>query len=173
VSSLPLLRKFLWVGLTAFGAARWTNLYAAFVRPGLIPERQFLRDLAITQTLPGPGFVNLSVLCGLRLGNVPFALAAVTLVLLPGLVTMVLALGFVSIDAGWVQGFLHGILIGAVGVLASSLARLASRVTTPFDLGIALGALFLVALGVPLALTVIVVGAIGTWRYRATPHDGA
>lgn len=71
----PILWRFFWVGLTAFGAARWTNLEAAFVRTGLLREEDFFRDLAISQTLPGPAFVNLTALCGMRLGGLGLAAA--------------------------------------------------------------------------------------------------
>ncbi len=79
--------------------------------------------------------MNLSVLCGLRLGSAPFALLAVTLVMLPGLVSITLALAFLSTDAPWFQAFLHGILIG---VLASSLARRTSQRRRRFDGALAL-----------------------------------
>ena len=87
-SASVVLRKFLWAGLTAFGAARWTTLESAFVRDGLIEEQDFFRDYAISSTLPGPTFVNLAVLCGMRLGGVRIALAALVLLLAPGLVAV-------------------------------------------------------------------------------------
>jgi hypothetical protein len=99
------LRKFLWVGFTAFGAARWINLYAAFVRAGLIREQDFVRDLAIAQTLPGAGFVNLTALCGMRLGGVRIAVIGLALVLLPGLLAIVAAMVFVSTNRGSLASF--------------------------------------------------------------------
>lgn len=165
------LRKFLWVGLTAFGAARWTNLEAAFVRTGLLRPEDFMRDLAIAQTLPGPGFVNLTAHCGMRLGGVRMALVGLGLVLLPGAVAVVLVLAFLSTDAPWVAGFLRGILVGAVGLLASSHVRASRRVRGLFDATLAAAALLLLVLGVPLVAAMAVVGAIGAVRYRATPQS--
>ncbi len=174
MTTRSILRKFLWVGLTSFGAARWTNLHAVFVRTGLIPEDLFMRDLAITQTLPGPGFVNLTVLCGMRLGGWRMALAGAALVLGPGLVAIALAMAFLAGDEQWVARFFHGILIGAVGVLAASFARLAAtRIGGLFDALLAAGTLLLLVAGVPLFAAVVVAGAIGTVRYRRRGEDAA
>lgn len=169
-----ILRRFLWVGLTSFGAARWTNLHRVFVRGGLIPEDLFMRDLAVTQTLPGPSFVNLSVLCGMRLGGWRMALAAAALVLGPGLVAIALAMAFLSGEEPWVARFLHGILIGAVGALAASFTRLASRLGRgAFDAALAAGTLLLIVAGVPLFAAILVAGAVGAAWYRTRSEDEA
>lgn len=160
------LRKFFWVGLTAFGAARWVNLEAAFVRTGMLREDEFIRDLAIAQTLPGPGFVNLTALCGMRLGGVRVALAGIVLVLLPGLVAVVLALRYLSPTDAWVARTFHGILIGAVGVLAASFWRGSRRLRGTFDAAVACGVLVLIALGLPMLAAVIGVGLVGVVRHR-------
>ncbi len=160
------LWKFLWVGLTAFGAARWVNLEAAFVRTGLIREEDFMRDLAISQTLPGPGFVNLTALCGMRLGGSRTALLAIVLVLLPGLVAVVAVLAFVSMGEPWVARLFQGILVGAVGVLASSFARMARRLRSSFDALLTAAVLILIVAGTPMVAAVLVVGAVGVVRYR-------
>lgn len=132
----------------------------------MIGEREFLRDLAITQTLPGPTFVNLSVLCGLRLGGLPFALAAVSCVLAPGVITLALALAFLPPDAPPVQGFFHGILIGAIGALVSSLLRLARNLVRALDVVLALAAFFIVVAGGSLLVAVVTVGVVGTVLHR-------
>lgn len=164
----PILWRFFWVGLTAFGAARWTNLEAAFVRTGLLREEDFFRDLAISQTLPGPAFVNLTALCAMRLGGLGLAAIAVVLVLLPGLVTIVAALAWLSTGDPWVARLFHGILVGAVGVLAASLWRSARRLNGPFAASLAAATLLLMAVGVPMIVAVLGVGAVGVVRYRST-----
>ena len=160
------LRKFFWVGLTAFGAARWVNLEAAFVRTGMLREDDFIRDLAIAQTLPGPGFVNLTALCGMRLGGVRVALAGIVVVLLPGLVAVVLALAFLTPTDAWVARTFHGILIGAVGVLAASFWRGSRRLRGTFDAFVSAIALLLLAAGIPMTAAVAVAGTIGILRHR-------
>lgn len=160
------LRKFFWVGLTAFGAARWVNLEAAFVRTGMLREDDFIRDLAIAQTLPGPGFVNLTALCGMRLGGVRVALAGIVVVLLPGLVAVVLALAFLTPTDAWVARTFHGILIGAVGVLAASFWRGSRRLRGTLDAFVSAIALLLLAAGIPMTAAVAVAGTIGILRHR-------
>lgn len=162
----PLLRRFLWVGLTAFGSARWVNLEAAFVRTGLLREEDFMRDLAIAQTLPGPGFVNLTALCGMRLGGLRLAVLAIALILAPGLVAIVAAMAFLSPTEVWVARLFHGILIGAVGVLAASLWRSARRLRGWFACALAAVALLLIATGTPMIVAVVGVGVVGVARYR-------
>ena len=165
-----LLRRFFWVGLTAFGAARWTNLEAEFVRSGLVPEEKFIRDLAIAQTLPGPPFVNLSMLTAMRLGGMRLALLALALILLPGTVAVVLCLAFLSLNDPWVARLLHGILIGAVGVMAATFIRQSRRVRGLFAAILATATLVLLVVGVSIFETVLIVGAIGVVRYRFQPQ---
>jgi len=160
------LRKFLWVGLTAFGAARWANLEAAFVRSGMLREEDFIRDLAVAQTLPGPTFVSLAALCGMRLGGVRLAVAGIGLVLLPGLVAVVLAIAYLEPTDVWVARLFHGILIGGVAVMGAQLWRGAQRLAGPFAAALSGGVLLLIALGAPMVAAVLGVGAIGVIRYR-------
>lgn len=169
---LSVLRKFLWVGLTAFGAARWINLHTAFVRTGLIREQDFSRDLAIAQTLPGAGFVNLTALCGMRLGGVRIAVTGLALVLLPGLLTIIAAMVFVSTNDPWVTRLFHGIVVGAVGMLGAGLARMSRGLRGAFDAALAISTLVLIVVGVPLLVTVLVVGSTGVIRYRWAPDAG-
>ncbi|HEU5287789.1 MAG TPA: chromate transporter [Candidatus Limnocylindria bacterium] len=160
------LGKFLWVGLTAFGAARWVNLENAFVRTGAIREEDFMRDLAIAQTLPGPGFVNLTALCGMRLGGPRTAFLAIVLVLLPGLVAVTAVLAFLSMSEPWVARLFQGILVGAVGVLAASFVRMTRRLQRSFDALLTAATLILIVAGTPMVAAVLIVGGIGVLRYR-------
>ena len=165
-SAGTVLRKFLWAGLTAFGAARWTTLEDAFVRSGLIEEKTFFRDYAISSTLPGPTFVNLAALCGMRLGGVRIALAAIVLLLAPGLIAVILALAFLSPSEPWVRHLFNGILVGAVGVVASQYVRRAERMRGAVDAALAAAVLVLIALGVPMIVAVASVLVAGVLWYR-------
>ncbi len=162
----PILGRFFWVGLTSFGAARWTSLEATFVRTGLLREQDFMRDLAIAQTLPGAAVVNLAALCGMRLGGVRLAFAATALILLPGLIAIVAALAWLSTSEPWVARLFHGILIGAVGVASAAFWRGASRLGGWFAPLIAAATFLLIAAGLPMFLVVLGVGAVGVARYR-------
>lgn len=160
------LGKFLWVGLTSFGAGKWTYLHAAFVRSGWIREDLFLRDFAMAQVLPGAGFANLVVLCGLRLRGTPMALAGLALVCLPGVVLIVTAMLLLSGTDPQVVGALRGVVVGAVGVLLASFVRLSRNVRRRSEIALATATLLLSIAGVPLVLTILIVGGIGILRYR-------
>jgi chromate transport protein ChrA len=163
------LRKFLWAGLTAFGAARWTTLEDAFVRGGLIDEKTFFRDYAVSSTLPGPTFVNLAALCGMRLGGVRVALAAIVLLLAPGLAAVILVLVFLNPTEPWVRHLFNGILVGAVGVVAAQYVRRARRMSGLVDASIAAATLVLIAVGAPMYAAVLGVLALGVLWYRNRP----
>jgi chromate transport protein ChrA len=163
------LWKFLWAGLTAFGAARWTTLEDAFVRSGLIEEKAFFRDYAVSSTLPGPTFVNLAALCGMRLGGVRVALAAIVLLLAPGLVAVILVLAFLDPSELWVRHLFNGILVGAVGVVASQYVRRAGRMSGLIDAALAAATLVLIAVGVPMYAAVLGVLGAGVLWYRDRP----
>lgn len=161
-----ILARFFWVGLTSFGAARWVSLEAAFVRAGLLRERDFMRDLAISQTLPGAAMVNLTALCGMRLGGVRVAVAATALVLLPGMIAICAALAWLSTDELWVARLFHGILIGAIGVAAAAFWRVAGRLGGLFAPFLAAATVVLIVAGLPMFVAVFGVGAMGVARYR-------
>lgn len=163
-----ILRKFLWAGLTAFGAARWTTLEDAFVRGGLIEEKAFFRDYAISSTLPGPSFVNLAALCGFRLGGVRLAVAAIVVLLAPGLAAVILVLAFLSPNEPWVRHLFNGVLVGAVGVVAAQLVRRAGRMRGGLDAVFAAVTLVLIAIGAPMIVAVlsVLVAAVAWYRRR-------
>ena len=163
------LWKFLWAGLTAFGAARWTTLEDGFVRSGLIEEKAFFRDYAVSSTLPGPTFVNLAALCGMRLGGVRVALAAIVLLLAPGLIAVILVLAFLTPTEPWVRHLFNGILVGAVGVVASQYVRRARRMSGLIDAALAAATLVLIAAGAPMYAAVLGVLALGVLWYRSRP----
>lgn len=167
---VSILRRFLWVGLTAFGAARWTGLEAAFVRSRLLREEDFTRDLAIANTLPGASFVNLTALCAMRLGGLRLTVVAITLIFLPGAVAIVAALAWLSPSEPWVAHFFRGILVGAVGVLAASFWRSAIRLRGSFAASLAAATLLLMAAGAPMIAAVLLVAAVGVLGYRRSPQ---
>lgn len=156
------LWRFLQVGITSLGAARWTYLHATFVRSGWIREEDFMRDLAQAQVFPGAPFASITVLCGLRLRGVALALSGLVLVLAPGALAIAVAMTFVSALSGAADRILHGILIGAVGILIAVFVRTARRgVRDRWDLLLALATLALLLGGVQIAAVVPVIAAFG------------
>jgi len=167
VNSLPW--KFFVAGLTSFGAARWTTLENAFVRSGLIEEKDFFRDYAVSSTLPGPTFVNLAALCGMRLGGVRLALTAIVLLLAPGLVAVILVLAFLSPNEPWVQHLFNGVIVGGIGVSGTQLVRRAKRSRGLAEALLASATLVLIALGAPMIVAVLGTLAAGVLWYRTRP----
>jgi chromate transporter len=159
------LAKFFWVGLTSFGAGRWVYLHDTFVRPGWIDNRTFMRDYAVSEVLPGPSFVNLVFLCGLRIGGMAMAIAGLVVLMLPGTVMIVAALSLLSFNEAGLAGALHGILVGAVAGLFSAFVRLAGLGMTRADKGFAMAVLVASLAGVPLVIIVAVVLLLGMRVY--------
>jgi chromate transporter len=155
--------------LTSFGSGKWTYLHAAFVRNGWITEDLFLRDFAQANVLPGAGFANLIALCGFRLRGVPMAIAGLALATLPGTVLIVGAMFFLSGSDPHVVGALRGVVVGAVGLLFAAFVRLSRTVRSRSDVAFVTATLLLTIAGVPLVVTILVVGGLGIWRYRAAP----
>jgi chromate transport protein ChrA len=167
------LRKFLLIGLTSFGSGRQAYLYEAFVRSGWIPQDLFLADYAKTMVLPGATFVNLTFLCGLRIAGLPMALVGTALVFLPGTVAIVSASLFLSNGDPAVASILHGILVGAVALLISTIVRIARGAITSLSSGIlAVGSLVLMIAELPLIVTVLIIGLLGLWWYRPARRSG-
>jgi chromate transporter len=166
------LRTFFVIGLTSLGAGRQAYLYEAFVRSGWIPEAVFLADYAKTTVLPGASFVNLTFMCGLRIGGLPVAIGGTILVFLPGTVAIVVAALVLSTGDAHVANLLHGILVGAVAVLATLVLRTSrGSVTSNSARFLALGAFAMMVAAVPLIVTVAVIGAIGLWWHRPGRSD--
>lgn len=156
---------------------RQAYLYEAFVRTGWISEETFLADYAKTLVLPGASFVNLTYLCGWRIRGFPMAVAGCVLVFLPGTVAILVATVLLVDGDPRVAGLLHGILVGAVALLITMIARLSrSAVGSVSAAVLALGSLTLMLAAVPLIVTVPLIGAIGIWWYRpsrARPDEPA
>jgi chromate transporter len=164
---LRALWAFLWIGLTSLGAGRQAYLHRTFVDGGWIPEQVFLSDYAKSTVLPGASFVNLTFLCGLRIGGFPTAIIGTILVFLPGTVAIVAATIVLSAPDPRVDGLLHGILVGAVAVFALMLIRLRSAAMTSSSARLlALTAFAMTIAAVPLVVIVVVIGGVGLYWYR-------
>lgn len=140
------------------------------MRSGLLSEKDFVRDLAISQTLPGAAFVNLTALCGMRLGGLRLAVVALALVFLPGVVAIAAALAWLSTGDPWVTHFFRGIQVGAVGVLAASFWRGAHRLGGSQAASLAAATLLLMVVGIPMIFAVLLVGTVGVVAYRRSPQ---
>ncbi|MBU6422986.1 MAG: chromate transporter [Chloroflexota bacterium] len=170
VQPLALARQFLVIGLISFGGQRQAYLYDAFVRRlRWMTDDDYLEGLALSQALPGPNFMNVAAYCGTRLGGVGSGLLGAVLVAVPGAIFISLLTAFFVrfIADPHVAGALHGVTIGAAALLAVTLYRLARRgLRLPLDVVVAVAALALSVVGVPLVVILVVLGGANLWRHR-------
>ena len=131
--TLPqILMLFARIGLTSFGGGLSAWIYREVVdRRGWLSEDEFLGGLTLSQILPGPNVVNLSIYIGQRLRGAAGATAAVLALLLPPMVTVVLlAAAFHSFrEVAWLHDLLEGVAAGAIGLTISVGYRSARRAT--------------------------------------------
>ena len=118
------LAVFLKLGLTSFGGpvAHIGYFRAELVeRRRWLDERSFVDLVALCQFLPGPASSQVGIGAGLLRAGVPGALAAWTGFTLPSALLMVLfAYGLGTLQGALGTGWLHGLKIAAVAVVAQA-----------------------------------------------------
>jgi chromate transporter len=121
---LEVLRAFLKLGLTSFGGpvAHLGYFRAEFVaRRAWLPEAAYADLVALCQFLPGPASSQVGIGIGLMRAGIPGALAAWTGFTLPSALAMVLfAYGVERFAGAAGGGWLHGLKIAAVAVVAQA-----------------------------------------------------
>ena len=156
---------FLRLGSTSFGGGTAGWLYRDLVqRRGWIDNQAFLTMLALSQTMPGSGGTNLTVLVGQRLRGAAGATAALAgLLALPFVIVIVIA----SVYAGYrghplIERMLDGVAAAVIGLtLATGLRSLTHGSLGPTGLVVAAGTI--VAVGVmrwPILPVVIVLAPL-------------
>jgi chromate transporter len=174
VATRALFDAFLKVGLSGFGGV------LPFARRMLVEERMWLNDqefnevLSLSQFLPGPNIVNVSVIVGRRFQGPRGALAAVFgLMLMPIVIVLLLATLFAQFaHFNAVRGACNGVTAGASGLVVAVALKMGRTIRgTAWQPGVAL-AVF-VAIGIArqpllsvLALLVPLSAAFSWWRRR-------
>lgn len=119
------------LGVTSFGGpvAHIGYFHDAFVvRRHWLDERAFADLLALCQFLPGPASSQLIFAVGLRRAGVIGALAASLGFMLPSAILMTAAaFGFAALEPGANAGWLHGLKVAAVAVVANAVWSMARR----------------------------------------------
>ena len=175
-SLLRVARVFGVLGTTSFGGGVVAYLRAALVeKEGWFDDKEFVRLLELSQTLPGLNAVNLAVLAGDGVRGAPGAVVAGLAMTLPG-VAFVLTLGAFYApyaNAPWMTALLGGAAAAAVGLLLATALRLGrAQFRKPLDLAILLATAVAVGeLRLPLLWVVPVVGAVAIWLYRPRRPD--
>jgi len=161
VSLWALVGAFAKIGLMSFGGALSGWMYREIVqRRHWLEEEDFLGGLALGQIMPGANVANLSLYIGQRLRGGIGAVAALTGMLLPPMVlVVVLAMLYRGVaDIGWVHRFVSGVAAAAVGLTVMMGLRTARRVERRVAPLTVLLALFLAVgvLGWPMVPVVLV-----------------
>jgi chromate transporter len=127
VSIGALFRGFLIVGVSGFGGVMPFAHRMLVERRRWLTERDFTEALSLSQFLPGPNIVNLTVIVGRRFQGTAGAIVATGgLLLLPLVIVLVLATlfaQFAHIDA--VRGACNGVSAAASGLILSVALKMA------------------------------------------------
>jgi chromate transporter len=172
VGASALFFGFLKIGLSGFGGV------LPFARRMIVDERRWLSEvefldvLSLSQFLPGPNVVNVSIIIGRRFRGVIGSLAACTgLMLMPLVIVLALATLYAQvaqIDA--VRGALTGVSASASGLILATALKLARPLReNAWQIGVCIVAFVCIALlRVPLLWLLAVLCplsiAIAWWR---------
>jgi chromate transporter len=150
------------VALSGFGGVLPVSRYTLVEKKKWLTEKEFAEQLAISQLLPGPNIVNLSVALGDRFQGVAGSLAAVAgLFSIPFLLFMALGWGYHFFsDALWLKKALLGISAAAAGLIICTALKLIKSMTKKVWAYAVTACAFIgiVALHSPLFQVVLVVG---------------
>jgi len=173
---------FLKLGLTSFGGpvAHLGYFRTEFVeRRKWLEERAYADLVALCQFLPGPASSQVGMAIGLSRAGYPGALAAWMAFTLPSAIALVLfAFGLAAVGDALGSGWLHGLKVAAVAVVAVAVLGMARSLTPDRErASLAVGAA-VISLAIPTAwgqITAILLGAIigVTWLRGNVPTDHA
>ncbi|NCV14478.1 MAG: chromate transporter [Betaproteobacteria bacterium] len=147
-------------------------------REGWVSAQDFLETLALAQVLPGPNICNMAVMLGDRFHGTRGALAALSGLLLPPLVPVLLCAFVYSTwaDSPIVAGALRAMAMAAAGLILAMSIRLSKGLKHPKSDGL-IACLMLAALLVfrlPLLYALGLVGAVSlglAWRRQDRSKD--
>jgi chromate transporter len=139
---------FLKIGVSGFGGVMPFAHRMLVERQRWLTEREFTEAISLSQLLPGPNIVNLSVIIGRRFQGTVGALAATLgLMLMPLFIVLLLAMlfaEFAHIDA--VRGACNGVSAAASGLVLSVALKMAQPIRrNPME--VAVCAIAFVAIG--------------------------
>jgi chromate transporter len=139
-----------------------------------LDDESFLDALELSETLPGLNSVNMSVIIGDRLQGVSGAAAAVTGLLLPGMVVM-MTLGVLWSEQRhnpYLRMVLIGVAASAVGLLTTVTLQLGHRQFTRLADLLFIAATFAAVslLKISLVIVLLTLGPLAIWYYWPTAH---
>ena len=177
-SPLAILRIFLRLGLTSFGGP---VAHLGYFRDEFVVRRRWLTEaayadlVALCQFLPGPASSQVGIGIGLSRAGIPGALAAWTGFTLPSALVLILfALGLGVLEDAAGSGWLHGLKVAAVAVVAHAVLGMMKtlcpdRPRRLIMVGAALIAL--VVAGIAGQLVALALAALAGWKYAEIHRD--
>jgi chromate transporter len=180
-ATLEVLFAFLRLGLTSFGGpiAHLGYFREEFVRRrGWLNEESYAQTVALCQFLPGPASSQVGMVLGYRRAGALGALAAWCGFTLPSACILVaFAYGLRAMPGAATSGYVHGLLVAAVAVVALAVASMANSlapdpVRRSLAFAAAIGALLAPANGYA-QLVLIALGALFGWRFLRAPAGAA
>jgi chromate transporter len=171
---------FLRLGLTSFGGpvAHLGYFRDEFVgRRHWLDEESYAQIVALCQFLPGPASSQVGIIIGYERAGAFGSLAAWCGFTLPSAVALVaFAYGIRAVPNAGTSGWIHGLLVAAVAVVALAVWSMAStlapdRPRRTLAIGVAIGALLSPANGLS-QLALIAIGALSGWGFLSTARRG-
>jgi len=172
VGASALFVGFLKIGLSGFGGVLPFARRMIVEKQQWLSEHEFLDVLSLSQFLPGPNIVNVSIVVGRRFAGVRGAIAAFAgLMLMPLIIVLALATLYAEVaQMAAVRGALSGISASASGLVLATALKLSRPLKhRPWQIAICVMAFVAIALlRVPLFWTLLVLCplsiAIAWWR---------
>jgi chromate transporter len=131
--ALEVFAAFLKLGLTSFGGP---VAHLGYFRAEFVERRKWLSEsyyadlVALCQFLPGPASSQVGIAIGLSRAGYSGALAAWTAFTLPSAIALVLfAYGLSAVSGDYGGGWLHGLKVAAVAVVANAILGMARTLT--------------------------------------------
>ena len=174
VATGTLFWGFLKIGLSGFGGVMPFAHRMLVEQQRWMTEREFTEALSLSQFLPGPNIVNLSILVGRRFqGPIGAAVATLGLMLMPLFIVLILATlftEFAHIEA--VRGACAGVSAAASGLILSVAFKMGRSLRRlPVHVAIAASTFVAIALlRMPLLWTLAVMAPLSigmAWRRRS------
>jgi chromate transporter len=170
---------FLRLGCTSFGGP---VAHLGYFRAEFVERRRWLEDasyadtVALCQLLPGPASSQVAFALGMRRAGLAGALTASISFMLPSAVAMILfAYGVASLGGVQNPGWLHGLKLAAVAVVAMAVWSMGRRLCPDWPrriIALAAAALVLLVPGVLSQIGVMVACALAlAWAGGDSPHE--
>jgi chromate transporter len=132
-SAVEVFLVFLKLGLTSFGGP---VAHLGYFRSEFVERRKWLSEnsyadlVGLCQFLPGPASSQVGIAIGLSRAGYVGALAAWAAFTLPSAIALILfAFGLAAVGSNWGGGWLHGLKVAAVAVVAMAILGMARTLT--------------------------------------------